>query len=187
MVTAPLRNALQELTDELTGDRLGEQVERVRLLPCAHTIRLLGRAEPGEPRTWRFNCIQYALGLQAPPPAVECLCRHGAVFLGTDFLSWLVNRLPSSAPNETGSLIVYLDGGAIKHVGISTDGRVASKWGGGHLWDHGIFEVPASYGDAVAFYRPPEARTAGDLFLDYARERLEPPLVDAIIGGAAGA
>ncbi len=42
---------------------------------------------------------------------------------------------------------------SLKHVGVPTaSDRAASKWGCGHLCEHGLLEVPASMGNLLAFY-----------------------------------
>jgi len=52
-------------------------------------------------------------------------------------------------------LVFYFgDDERFKHAGLSLgSGRVISKWGIGQLYEHRLFEVPASYGSKVRFFR----------------------------------
>jgi hypothetical protein len=51
-------------------------------------------------------------------------------------------------------LVVYFDFfGKAKHIGKVIEGSIVSKWGmKGYLWNHGIWEIPSSYGVDVRFY-----------------------------------
>jgi hypothetical protein len=51
-------------------------------------------------------------------------------------------------------LAIYFDSfGMIKHIGKIFNGNIVSKWGlKGYLWQHGIWEIPNSYGIEVKFY-----------------------------------
>jgi len=63
-----------------------------------------------------------------------------------------------SVPLE-GALALYFDNDKPVHAGLmKSAGRVSSKWGSGHLWEHELWEVPASYGDDVQFFERPDPR-----------------------------
>ncbi len=65
----------------------------------------------------------------------------------------------NSVPLED-ALALYFDTDKPKHAGLmKSDSRVSSKWGLGHLWEHGLREVPSSYGDDVRFFERPDANT----------------------------
>lgn len=42
-----------------------------------------------------------------------------------------------------------------------------SKWGTGHIWQHGVYEVPDCYGDTVRFFRPFSREMALQALLDF--------------------
>ena len=57
------------------------------------------------------------------------------------------------------------------HVGLSKlNSRVESKWGQLGLYEHGLFEVPANYGDTVRYYKQLPYSMAIKLFYDFAAE-----------------
>ena len=51
-----------------------------------------------------------------------------------------------------GDFVIYFNGVTVRHSGIWMGGRVQSKWGTGHLWEHALHEVPLRYGDEVGFF-----------------------------------
>ena len=60
---------------------------------------------------------------------------------------------------QVGDLAIYLVeiGGDREqtHIGrIKSPGRVLSKWGYGHVYEHTLDEVPVEYGEHVRFFRP---------------------------------
>jgi hypothetical protein len=54
--------------------------------------------------------------------------------------------------------VIYFDGDTIQYSGIWMGGRVLSKWGTGHLWEHALHEVSLRYGAELRFFHsvPPE-------------------------------
>lgn len=52
---------------------------------------------------------------------------------------------------------VYLNEGHLAHTGrVVATGCVQSKWAQtGHVWNHGVFEVPIAYGNDVKYFLPP--------------------------------
>ena len=56
-----------------------------------------------------------------------------------------------------------------KHAGILKSDRVTSKWGKNPVYEHGMMEVPASYGYDLRYYiRPYSCETTG-AFINYVR------------------
>ncbi|WP_301100673.1 hypothetical protein [Propionivibrio sp.] len=107
-----------------------------------------------------FNCVMYALGLTA---RIETPCRPlGHFFADTVFLRSLIDRsILRPCTEANGALVVWSLAGTIKHVGVAiAQGRVASKWGIGYVYEHGVLEVPKSYGDALTFYSAIESEDA---------------------------
>ncbi|HEV2964967.1 MAG TPA: hypothetical protein VG649_24290 [Candidatus Angelobacter sp.] len=117
-------------------------------LKYPHSVLLLAENIPG---SGRFNCYQYSFGL------ADVRFRSGIleIFLGRDFAQFLVgNHLEEVDPQgaEDGDYVLY-SGSQIKHAGRVQAGAVQTKWGTGHIWRHGVYEVPGYYGDTVRFFR----------------------------------
>ena len=135
----------------------------------AHSIAVEVRASVVTQRT---NCIMHALGIEAQE--VEEWCNNSNVHPGLDFMAWLANEkltARSIVPSEAvdGDIIVYFgDDLRPLHAGSAKHRLIISKWGSGgtHIWRHGVFEVPSSYGsDARAYERIPP-REAVSAFRD---------------------
>ena len=78
--------------------------------------------------------------------------------------------MPVAQP-VAGSLVVYLESGRVRHIGrLRAVDLVESKWGVGHLYRHGLFEVPASYGTEVRHFAPISRDQTIDEYVEYARE-----------------
>ncbi len=62
-------------------------------------------------------------------------------------------RVDSPGP---GSVAVYLDEDRrIIHIGLIGEGdRVTSRWAGGLVCRHGLFDLPRSHGEMAQFYAP---------------------------------
>ena len=50
-------------------------------------------------------------------------------------------------------------------------GRVVSKWGLGHLWEHNILEVPISYGNEYKYYKDIQKEEAINSFCKFAESK----------------
>ena len=161
-----MENDLRELLETMTGSDLAVELHPSRLaeisLAVPHSIAVQP-APCGEPLE-DFNCVMYALDLvgmindSSGRP-------FGKFYADTPFLSYLIGsgRLAPTAESK-GALAVWSDNGHVKHVGVITNaGRAASKWGIGNLYEHGVFEIPKSYGNEIAFYEPLDSETAFDL------------------------
>lgn len=142
----------------------------------AHTISVLRSTVPLD----SYTCLVHALGF-AGKQEYRAIALHRPwtlnVFAGRDFAHWLVSfgALDRVTEKEArvGDLIMYYStGDRFEHAGIlrSSD-RVESKWGIGGLYEHGTFEVPASYGDHLHYLRKPRYSTARRLFFQYAKEK----------------
>jgi len=114
----------------------------------------------------------FALGIETDAEYFHMAlrCPHD-IHANTEFIQFLVDRgyLVEQSTPEPGSLIAYLEAGKFCHMGRLTDsGRVQSKWGIGHLYDHSTFETPISYGHAVQFFRPIKRDPVLDAFFEFA-------------------
>lgn len=119
----------------------------------------------------------HALGFTEQPEYVVIAERgFNVVFAGRDFANWLVDlRLLTeidAADAQKGDLVFYFSHGQFKHAGIIfNDNRVISKWGTGHLFEHGLFEIPDSYGTEARFFKSLSYEAAIEAFGDFAREK----------------
>jgi hypothetical protein len=124
-----------------------------------HTIRMI----PAD-KKWldTFNCYAFALGIVDCPRYQELVetYRNGAL-ANSGFMSALLMRgelaeidLPKV---RVGNLVLYMADGRMRHGGIVMAGRhtIRSKWGPSELYEHGLWEVPESYGAQVQFAGAP--------------------------------
>ncbi len=144
-----LRKQLAEITKPADAAELKMQVQQMANLALTHphSVSLYKENIPG---TQRFNCYQYSLDI------ADVFVRDGILdFPGRVFAQFLVeNHLQEigSEDAENGDHIFYSNS-QIQHAGRVQAGAIESKWGTGHVWRHGAYEVPDNYGDAVRFYR----------------------------------
>ena len=124
----------------------------------------------------RYTCLMHVLNFTEKPEYIAIAAYGtGRIYAGTDFAHWLIERgllaEVSQAEAKDGDLVFYFSEGTFKHVGLwRLNGRVLSKWGVGHLYDHGLFEVPTSYGTDVRFCNRLPYDDAYDLFRQFAEE-----------------
>jgi hypothetical protein len=159
---------------ELIYERVGEQPAAVRALRALHphSIELAREALPNDPKTFRYNCFQYAFGLQDPPKEVVDICtRYQDVFPSSEFVSFLVSQYLleiSPACAGIGDTVVYFQNDRPNHAAIFVDDSLVSKWGTAHLWRHGIWEVPSHYGQTARTFRPIRKPVAIEAFILFA-------------------
>ena len=145
-----------------------------------HSIELAPRA-PCLPIDC-YNCFEFALGLAGRREVrliSECL---PSTFCDGSFVQGLVDSIlsPVASPS-TGDLVLYRNHQHITHAGLVEASRVISKWGKGHIWLHGLLEVPAQYGDVTSFHEAPGPSEMLHKFIEWAREREGRELVDSIL------
>lgn len=149
---------------------------------CPNSIRVLSSPWP----VYRYNCLMYALHFAERPEYITIAgYGDGRAFAGADFAHWLLDRrylLPSSsAPATEGDLVFYFNADRFRHAGIRrADGRIESKWGVGQLYEHGPFEVPDCYGDALCGYCRPTPAAAFAAFAEFAAAQGVPERVLAL-------
>jgi hypothetical protein len=172
---AALRAALDVPEGTLIGDHSRLIKERTR--GHSHTVKLVCEPQGG-------TCVSYALGLNSNP-IYETIRQDfdREVFAGKRFVEWMVGVRDEIDQPAIGSLALYFLGADWKHVGtVAGLDRVTSQWGTYPIYEHGLCEVPASYGDQVRFFERPSARQALSDFLNYARsEGISNEDIDAII------
>lgn len=137
-------------------------------------IVLLDSPNPVE----RYTCVVHVLDFTEKPEFLAIDSRgFNVVIAGPNFLHWLLAKelLTEVAEPDAceGYLVLYFDqNGRIKHAGLTLgNGRVESKWGKGGLLQHDIFEVPASYGSNVRYFRRVQSDQALEYFKCYAKEK----------------
>lgn len=157
MIQERLRDLLEEMTETLDTDRHAIRLGEIAT-EAPHSVSIL--PSPCSPLD-DCNCVMYALGLvgMIDDPSGR---PFGKFFADTVFLSSLIESGALTPTEEVeGALAVWYTGGTVKHVGIVLKpGRVASKWGIGHLYAHGLSEIPKSYGNEVRFFEPIDPDTA---------------------------
>lgn len=146
---------------------------------CAHSISLVETEDNGLPK--EFMCFEYALGLVRSEEYLgirehEYSTRIRPIGANDEFMAFMLDNayLEQVASDEalTGYLVIYFKDSKPKHAGILVvEGRIRSKWGKGHLFEHQLFEAPAIYGTEVRYYRPPDLQICEDFFIEYAESK----------------
>lgn len=166
-----LRERLQEITDCFGVNFHPKLIDDIRDTN-PHTIIVL----TGPEDYLGYNCVMYALGIQSDPTsnakyrAMLTFCPQN-IHADTEFIQFLVDRgyLIESEGQQPGTLIAYLDDERFRHIGVVVEcGVVRSKWGTGHLYEHGIFETPTMYGEHVRYYDPIGCDDVLDAFFEFA-------------------
>lgn len=140
---------------------------------CPNTVTLLNSVHPIR----RYTCLMHVFDFAGKPEyAAIATSGLGRIFAASAFAHWLIERGLLAEVNQAdvheGDLVFYFgDDGRFQHAGMCvTDGRVVSKWGIGHLYEHGLFEVPESYGTKVRFFRKLSYEEAFENFTRFAED-----------------
>ena len=168
-----LRRLLQAIT-EVQDVSKHPALLAAATLECPNTVRILPSPHPIE----RYTCLVHALDFTERPEYVAIAERgFNVVFAGRSFAHWLIDRrlineVAAVDANE-GDLVFYFnEERQFQHAGvIAGNHRVISKWGTGHLFEHGLFEVPESYGTIVRFFQHLASDEAYDHFVTFAKEK----------------
>jgi len=157
-------NRLRQLLDEISG-KSHEDITRHRQCiealqaQCAHTIKW-GEDGGGN----KLDCWTYALGIPS------CIPNATDPNILEEFFNSEVLKLLKEVPNSLdGGLVVYFCGDVPEHIGVMRGGRVVSKWGKNPVYNHGLFEVPAEYGDEVRYYQKPPEQFITTRFIEFVR------------------
>ena len=164
-----LRIQLQEITDNGAPES-HERLVGALSLDFPHTIEVLTGPAPIE----RYTCAMHAFDLIEHPDYIRIInVAPSYIFVSTTFVQRLINceKLVELPRPQIGALIIYFENGCVKHIGklVEID-RVESKWGTGHLYSHGLQEVPASYGSQTRLFVPLDSEIVLDEFVEYAQE-----------------
>jgi len=183
-----LRWALEEITMPGDWDRLHRQISRIRALHSAYPHRLSILEEHSLGHQLDFNCFRYALCLIDLPRSVTDLMLRPDRPTGpvdSKFVLFLIGAAIleeiSSESTVCGDIVVYSTNNQPKHAGRVAGDLVDSKWGpGGHLWRHGIYEIPLKYGSEARFFRSISSQTTYNALICYARHTEDNELLDAL-------
>jgi hypothetical protein len=153
-----LRKALDSIASgplhQATPDHC-EKVEKLRM-EFHHSIRFVDHGKEGQ------RCFDYVLDIH---PDLIADAWNGKLF--KPFIVWYCEKSLIQDPN--GEVAIYFDKQEPKHGGVYRDQRITSKWGSNPIYEHGIMEVPASFGDKVLRYRKPSQKEANRDFIKFVR------------------
>lgn len=169
-----LRQSLLDVTERYTGRAVGEQLAAVRRLGIKHqhSINAIRVVDLVDVRSWRYNCHAFTFGLWSQDVFWELQETHPNAWPNGPFV--VEHLLPLMSQVTSGRIAgeaaaLYFRGGDLKHSGLNRGGVVQSKWGDCHTWEHGLFEVPSSYGDRIQLYHVPEVDVVVDAYVRFAK------------------
>ena len=152
-----LRAALDRLTTpplDAGNAWIDEQVQAIASLRerCSHTIDVFEQVSYDDDGNGWINCFMYALGIPGS--------KHSDVLADSTFIRYLIKNnllVPKHVDpleSDKGDVVIYFNAlDKPTHAALRHDDRFLSKWGGcgtlGPIWQHGLYEVPAQYGDQV--------------------------------------
>lgn len=165
---ATLRRKLAAITERAPLDEHPSRIAALRA-KFRHSIAVIDSDQAIE----SYTCGVHAFHLLGDPTYFEIAnVGLGRTFAGARFITFLLeNRLltPRQSSILPGDLILYFEDGVFRHVGrMTTATRVLSKWGTGWLYEHGVWEVPQTYGEDSQYFAGPDADVSFDLFIRYA-------------------
>ena len=169
-----LRARLQDITYSSDIDGHLSAIEALKS-EFLHTIRFIGSANPALLQ----NCFEWALGISQELAHWVGELELTDLCACSKFVQELIPHLipVSESDAAEGDLVLYFDGQMPTHAGLVKTSTVISKWGKGHIYQHGQLEVPSSYGNEISFYRKLPAGVATTRFVEYVRNH---PDYDAI-------
>jgi hypothetical protein len=125
-----------------------------------------------------YNCYTFALGLVDNDRVYEILRKDAGLDGFADIkvgVEYVVRLIKDGVliRDDDGPVVLYLEDDIPVHAGIVDEGRIQSKWGIGHLWEHDLWEVPRSYGDKTERYRIDRPELLEPSFEEYSNELIE--------------
>jgi len=151
-----------------------------------HGIELANDPDVAKIPLDRFTCFMHAFGLAESTVVAQIASALDRVYPNSEFVAFLADRSLERVSTEEareGDIVLYWDDEIIAHAGRVRSGRVLSKWGAGHLWEHDVFEIPMQYGNRVTFYHPIDKPVAEKIFVEYAKQREGAALIDQLLAG----
>ena len=141
-----------------------------------HTVSAMSTATSN----LRFNCVMHALQVEENAELYRLLVsltygpqKELDISMDTGFIRWLVAAGSiAEVSAEDAELAAYSVDDKYTHIGrVLSTGRVQSKWGTAHLYEHALFEVPSSYGDTVQYFSGSDVETVLLEFWAYAESK----------------
>lgn len=156
---------LNVIAEEVTGLHEQKILHLAKQYPEAHL-------QPHPPTSHLvFNCVMFAFDLvdRVEPNVIQLDNKQIGFLVDSAFLQntldhGLLTEIEQgqAAPDD---LLVYFAKGKPMHMAkYLTCSHCLSKWGIGLLCEHGLWDLPRSYGDLVRYYKPPD-RNVLDGFL----------------------
>ena len=153
-----LRAELERATKLQVVDDYNNEIDRLRGI-YRHSVTVAA------PPHHRSSCYAYALGLSQHPDYLRIAKTGvpGLAVISGPFMRHLraigVLAHRGGRALKPGAVILYSKGrGQVTHAGvILADGSVESQWGPAEIHRHGLWEVPASYGDHYSVVARPDA------------------------------
>lgn len=167
-----LRKRLQEMTEVEDVSRHPALLSKITR-DCPNTVAVLESCTPLK----RYTCVMHVFDFVEKPDYVAIAKRgFNRVFAGKAFVHWLLDRgllekvqWPDAG---RGDVVLYFnEQGTFKHAGLIFAGdRLLSKWGTGHLFEHGVLEVPESYRTGLLLVKGVPYEEGYKRFCDFAAE-----------------
>jgi hypothetical protein len=136
-----------------------ETIERLRH-QFSHSISVLS---DGKGRIERFNCFAYGLGVWEHLGFIKMVDdASNSAIISSQIVQAMIEdgalKTVTAAEAQIGDVAVYFNTKNVTHAAVvGEDGVFRSKWGGNEVHAHGLWEVPAEYGNRVRYYRAPVA------------------------------
>ena len=172
MISQNLRERLLNITNTYILDKTPEQLSKIENLKnegCPHSIVLHTEAVIGKPETFRFNCYMFALNLLGVKEMENIASKNADIYPNSEYVRFLINNNILKKSKMDSGVIVYFDNNSPTHAGKINKGRVLSKWGLCHTWEHNVFEVPMSYGDKVEIFNEINTQESTEAFMKFAK------------------
>jgi hypothetical protein len=131
-----------------------------------HELKVL---KPPPKKDENYNCFIYILGLSNDKTVIK----DSRGFIYDTFFQKLINEgiIKETQNPDEGDYILYRnpkeDPEQITHSGLIDGDKVISKWAWGPLIQHSVWDVPASYGDNISYFKKINPDTARELYWDY--------------------
>ena len=177
MQNSELRQRLSDITEREPAHH--ERLMRKLQGRHPHLITLIAVAPNPGRSPEQYTYFMYAFDMIQEPTVQRIMQWRNPrtlrcdVYPGADFVRHLIgaNLLVEIACTEyeDGDVVIYYTETIPTHAGKMKGPRVISKWGLGHLWEHGLYEVPSTFGDDVRFFTRLTRRAAVLAFVEFAR------------------
>lgn len=160
-----LRDALDEACTLREPIEHRARIEILRTQFC-HCIEIT--EDPPAPDSARPTCYAFAFGLAYDTTYRRLMIERRAAAKTPIHSGFVADMLNEGVLAErvvlvrSGDIVVYFDADGPAHAGVVVEAleglvRVRSKWSAAlDVHEHDLWEVPASYGDAVRYYIAPD-------------------------------